>query len=638
MFKSKMAGTKIFADNGLHLSGGSAAKIHLDKSDVLVSNPGSSSTVNVLSGPTKESVLLLSSGSEAWKMHMSMSGTGGLFFSNKGVRVAMTRTGQLGVGVKAPREALHVAGSALMESSSKAVFATMKAASESQPAGVRLTSGTQQWQVMTSGAGSRTAAAGSLQFAHGTKTHVVISKTGGLGVGLGVPMAGTSLHVKGPSMYDVGKGKGKLIISTPNGKPGISFFDNGGFRRMDLETHSKGISFTSASGFLGVGTKAPKSKLHVYDAKNTMISLSRSGRESLQAYVRYAGPYMKIGTASADGVQLEVNKQAKLTVHPNGNVGVSTALPKSQLQVGAGTHLYQAGDTSVVAGNAYFDGAKFKFTAASGASGLQMKADGSLGVYTAAKGAANMEVADFGKPRLVVTGKGLIGVGTQNPDTSLHLASTKAATLKGHGALMIGGGKSKENIVFDTKTMQTRTNGQPSVLRLNPFGGHIELFASSTKPGQKVTFSNTGRIGFGPKKPIAKFHVSEGPGRYATVAIGESKAGVAVIRYKEKMMTLGFSKGAGGAGNKEDAVVILKNGYVGIGTASPKSKLHIAGDVNIAGKLNVGGKQIVTMMEDLMKENQRLSMELSATKEMLMSMSANMKLLQRAQSETQTAE
>merc|ERR1711970_435009 len=96
---------------------------------------------------------------------------------------------------------------------------------------------------------------------------------------------------------------------------------------------------------------------------------------------------------------------------------------------------------------------------------------------------------------------------------------------------------------------------------------------------------------------------------------------------KESMMTLGFSKGTTGGTNKEDAIAILKNGNVGVGTASPKSKLHVVGNVNISGKLNVGGKQIVTMLEDVMKENTRLSMELAATKEMLMSMSANMRKL-----------
>merc|ERR1712070_936517 len=332
--------------------------------------------------------------------------------------------------------------------------------------------------------GNKDVGPGSLEFTHGLKTHIVMSKAGALGIGTGIPMAGTSLHVKGPAMFGVGKGKGKLVISTPNGSPGMSFFDNNGFRRMDFEIHSSGVSFTN-TGFLGVGTKSPKSKFHIYDPKKTMMTLSRSGKESSQAYISYAGAYVKVGTTVADGIQFDVNKITKATLHPNGNFGVQTTIPKSQLQVGKSTHLYEAGDRTTIAGNAFFDGAKFKYTVAGGAAGIQMKKDGSLGVYTSKTGSANMQVADFAKARLVVTGTGKVGIGTESPDTSLHIASSNSATLKSHGAFMIGKGKSKKNVVFDARSMQARANGQPSKLRLNPFGGDVAIFADSTKPGRR---------------------------------------------------------------------------------------------------------------------------------------------------------
>merc|ERR1719267_26172 len=100
---------------------------------------------------------------------------------------------------------------------------------------------------------------------------------------------------------------------------------------MDLEAHASGVSFTSATGFFGVGTKSPKTRLHVYDAKDTSISLSRSGRESSRGYIKYAGAYMRIGTESKDGVQFDVMSKPKLTIHPNGFVGVNSITPKSQL-------------------------------------------------------------------------------------------------------------------------------------------------------------------------------------------------------------------------------------------------------------------------------------------------------------------
>jgi len=539
-----------------------------------------------------------------------------------------TRKGQLGVGIEKPLEALHIIGSTLMESPDKAVYTSVKAKAETLPAGLRITSGSEEWRVMATGAGSAGVTAGSLEFAHGSKTHVVVSKTGSLGVGLGSPMAGTSLHVKGPSMFDVGTGKGKVVISVPNGNPGMTFFDNDGFRRMDLEAHAKGISLMSAAGMVGIGTKGPKGKLHIYDAKSTKLVLSRSGKEATHmAHMTYAGPYVKIGTANADGVQIEVNSQPKITVHPDGNVGLHTQKPQSQLQVGEATHIYQAGALSVLSGNAFFDGAKYKYTSAGGAGAIQISKDGNVGLYSDVAGSANMEVVAFSKARLMVTAKGLVGIGTETPDTKLHVADVQEATLKSHGAVMIGAGIAKKNIAFDHATIVARDNGQPSDLRLNPFGGAVSIWADSTKPGHVATFHKGGNIGFGVANPEAKLQVSEGPGRYSTIGIGESNAGIAVIRYKGNMMTMGFSKSSTSATNKEDAITILKEGNVGIGMPAPKAKLSVGGDVVISGKLNVGGKQIVSMMDDLMKENQRLSMELSATKEMLMSMSSNMKRL-----------
>jgi len=631
--KSKVSGTRIYAKDGVHVTGGLAGKVHVEDSELVVTNKGSDGVVNIRAGPNKESMVRFAAGDDTWKVQTS---SGSLMFDSKQAQFTMTKEGQLGVGVAIPTESLHVKGSILMESPDAAAFATMKAGAETVPAGIKLMSGAEEWRVLTSGAGSTDVAPGSLEFAHGLKTHVVISKAGALGVGTGTPLAGTSLHVKGPSMYTVGAGKGKLVISTPNGNPGLSFFDNDGYRRMDLETHSKGISLMNMKGFFGIGIREPASKLHLYDSKSTTLTLSRSGKQTSEAYLKYAGPYLKIGTASTDGVQVDVNGEPRMTVHPNGNVGFGTTVPKSQIQVGETSHLYQAGSFTVVAANAFFDGAKFKYTTAAGAGAMQMSKDGTLGLYTAEQGSASMEVTGFEKARLTVTAKGLIGVGTATPESSFHVAPTEAATLQSNGAFMVGAGKSKPNIAMDERTIVARDNGQPSTLRLNPFGGGVSFFADSTKPGHVATFGSDGKIGFGPAKPEAKLHVSEGPGRYSTIAIGEGNAGIGVIRYKQSMMTLGFSKTAASATNKEDAITILKEGNVGVGTSAPKAKLHVEGDVEISGKLNIGGKQIVTMMEELKKENQRLSLELSSTKEMLMSMSSNMKRMSEMQMQQAT--
>jgi len=637
-FKSKVSGTRIFEKDGLHISGGLSSKISFEDSDVIISNAGSNSKIDIRSEPTKEAAVMLTSGSDDWKIGTTMAGAGSLLFRHKGVQAALTRTGSLGVGVEKPLEALHVSGSAFLESKTKAVFSTMKSAAETQAAGVKLQSGVQVWKMHTTGAGNTDVLPGSLEFSTAAKTHVVISKAGSLGVGTGTPLAGTALHVRGPSMYDVGSGKGKVVISTPNSNPGMSFFDNQGYRRMDLEATSSGISFTSAAGNFGIGIQKAKAKLHVYDAKSTSVMLSRSGKVASEAYLTYAGPYLKVGTASADGVQLDVNKKAKMTLHPSGTVGIDNTTPKSTFQVGKATHLYQAGSNAVFAGNAFFDGSKFKYTGSAAAGAVQISSEGNVGFYTAGSGSADMEITEFGKARMIVTPAGLVGVGTETPETSLHLATGADANLKQHGMLMVGASKQALNMVFDAKSIVARRNGSPSTLRLNPDGGDVTLFEDAGKAGAKITFGADGNVGIGPAKAFAKLHVSEGPGKFATIAVGESNAGVGVIRYKESKMTLGFSRSAAGGNNKEEAITVMKGGNVGIGNGQPKAKLHVEGDVLVKGKLNVGGKQIVAMMEDMMKENKRLSRELTAAKEMMTSMGENMKRMMSEMSEMRSAQ
>ena len=147
---------------------------------------------------------------------------------------------------------------------------------------------------------------------------------------------------------------------------------------------------------------------------------------------------------------------------------------------------------------------------------------------------------------MIVTPAGLVGVGTETPETSLHLATGAAANLKQHGMLMVGASKQALNMVFDAKSIVARRNGSPSTLRLNPDGGDVTLFEDAGKAGAKITFGADGNVGIGPAKAFAKLHVSEGPGKFATIAVGESNAGVGVIRYKESKMTLGFSRSAAG--------------------------------------------------------------------------------------------
>jgi len=379
------------------------------------------------------------------------------------------------------------------------------------------------------------------------------------------------------------------------------------------------------TGFIGVGIREAGSRLHVHDVQNSAITLSRNDKVASTSAWTYNGAFVQFGSTVADGVQFTVSKKPQMTIHPNGKVGIHTEAPQSDLQINSRSHMMQVADATYFAGNAFWDGAKFKYTTNGGAAALKIYDSGKVGIMTAATGNSNMPIATFDQSRLIVTDTGLVGVGTETPDAKLHVSTSEEATLSKHGGLMIGQDKLNDNLVMDSKSIQSRKRGRPVPININPFGGNVMLNSASDEDGKKVVFTDKGQVGLGTVQPQAKLHVSEGKGKFATLALGESPKGSAVIRYKSSMLTLGFSKTKEADTNQEDALVVKPNGLVGIGTSAPQGALHVKGDVVISGKLNVGGKPIVALMEELTEENRSLRQELAETKEMMMSMSANLR-------------
>jgi len=182
----------------------------------------------------KDAVLQLASGAASWNMKMSQTAQSTLMFSQKATVMALTTEGHLGLGVTAPMEKIHAMGSMILEQSESPVYATMKTKAEERLAGIKIASGTTEWRLETQGAANGPVLPGSLQLVGGDKTHMVVSKTGGVGIGLDAPLPGTSLHVKGAAMFDVGTEKGKIVLSTPSLNPGMSFFNNAGTRIVDI--------------------------------------------------------------------------------------------------------------------------------------------------------------------------------------------------------------------------------------------------------------------------------------------------------------------------------------------------------------------------------------------------------------------
>jgi hypothetical protein len=113
-------------------------------------------------------------------------------------------------------------------------------------------------------------------------------------------------------------------------------------------------------------------------------------------------------------------------------------------------------------------------------------------------------------------------------------------------------------------------------IQLNPTGSIIfsadttKASGSSVNPTARMTILGSGNVGIGTVSPAEELHVNSGGAEFA---IQWDSTG-------SKSWVLGSASGRAYIRNKTDsveAITILNNGRVGIGTASPATILHVAG-------------------------------------------------------------
>lgn len=213
---------------------------------------------------------------------------------------------------------------------------------------------------------------------------------------------------------------------------------------------------------------------------------------------------------------------------------------------------------------------------------------------------------------------GNVGIGTSNPDELLHLANS--------GAIRFDGAGDQPLIYRNSGTRSGTPTGDGFRLRWqgNFFGGSSGALVMEITDGNQptpdsgISVVNTGndgivepaftvrgnnRVGIGTISPLFNFHVMS-PG-VSTAAYLQSDQTSTVLGFADSTTTTRAQVGSFGndlffqtLGNAR--MYVKDNGYVGIGTASPVSKLELSGGSDVASRLtlhNSGtGANNVTMM------------------------------------------
>ncbi|MDO8741512.1 MAG: hypothetical protein Q7J54_08180 [Candidatus Woesearchaeota archaeon] len=237
-----------------------------------------------------------------------------------------------------------------------------------------------------------------------------------------------------------------------------------------------------------------------------------------------------------------------------GNVGIGMTSPGEMLDVNGNIRAKSTGHSSL-----YIDAGTNKFPqfvfAVNGVNKWNIYSD-----Y------ANSDILRITNPATAVTvmalqQNGNIGIGTTSPDQALQVI----------GKARIGGVTSSNTVLIDTNAIDALLNGVSTTFYINHLGTG------------NVIIDGGGNVGIGTASPAEKLHVTGG-----NLAIGETSGGTtrALKFFDGTATTFSSIINPSSAGlrfltnnDNIDAMSILSNGNVGIGTTSPTSgvKLEVVG-------------------------------------------------------------
>ena len=285
-----------------------------------------------------------------------------------------------------------------------------------------------------------------------------------------------------------------------------------------------------------------------------------------------------------------------MRINSLGNVGIGTTSPETLL------HLDSSVDAASGLTLGYVNSAdrslRVFFVNATGGNSIYRDAD-SLRFATGASAGSSS-----GATKMVLTDTGNVGIGTTSPDHKLRVS----------GDARLGNLHIKEADFGNGGTGKTiwADNAGAGQLGLNS-STEIALYTNAV---QRVVVDNSGNVGIGTTSPGAKLEIKKASSGVTSVNSqadalflqNSSSTGITIATpdankssiffssasrqigarinwsYSDLLMTLGTATANASlalkSGNESEAIRILSNGNVGIGTTSPAARLYVQGAVD----------------------------------------------------------
>ena len=227
----------------------------------------------------------------------------------------------------------------------------------------------------------------------------------------------------------------------------------------------------TGSGNVGIGTSSPSHSLHVVSAGNGEIKAERTSGAAMLIQAQSA--LGRFGTTTNHNLQFMANSNGWMTITTAGNVGIGLTSPAVKLEIQDSTH------TTMKIRSGNNDNILFAQALQSDEARIGTDTNSAISFFT-----------NTGR-RMTITTSGLVGIGTNLPQSSLHISTS--ATNAPIRLQNDNGSGSTANYVLQTDSSGLGNNG---------FG--IYDVAQSA---YRFVINGSGNVGIGATSPSQKLHV-----------------------------------------------------------------------------------------------------------------------------------
>ena len=439
------------------------------------------------------------------------------------VLMSISPIGNVGISVSAPSETLHVAGK---------IYSTTQILNNSNDsATVPAFSFFED-----SNTGMFHPSNDTLGFSTAGTERIRVTDTGNVGIGTATP--GQTLHVVGPSMFDVNSSAGVTIrVLNSNTTPSEVYFDkvaSGGGQRAAVGVGHVGRDFfiwvngadrmnVSSAGNVGIATSNPTERLHVVG--NALVSGSVSGSN-----------FIGIGAGLSN---------LNATHITTGTLSVSLGGTGATATTGTGSNVLNVTPLLVgatLSGNTSNTGLIIGGTMSNTGLSNPTVAGGSM---------SNVSLAGPLTGLLTVTVASNVGIGTTTPAERLNVM----------GNILLGSNVDSSAIYNIASTGQLQIIADAAATGDNTFVGlHLDAGHSNSGRNNFINIATQGKN---------------------AILVGHNQ----FVGIQPNQTTYGFNA------PPPQALSVLGTAYVrdnvGIGTTAPSERLHVAGNTLVTGRLSL---------------------------------------------------